>query len=221
MQTELIKAKVAEHQWWHRIDLGNGIVTPGECSHGRTERELSTRWGLPEDLTGKWVADIGCWDGLFSLACLRRGARRVTGIDVKRRETFNLAMEVTGFGAKSSFWRHDAQEPFRFRVHLVLCFGVLYHVEQPLAVIQNAVRLADELVIIETALAAQVSNRERGCGCDPVKWVQARGFGGDPTNIWYPTPEAVIDAMRIFGCGKAFQIHEEPNGSRGTFLGII
>ncbi len=221
MQIELIKARVAEHDWWHRIDLGNGIVTPGPCYHGRSEPELSSRWGIPDDLTGKCVLDIGCWDGLFSLACLRRGARRVNGVDVIRRETFNLVMDATGFAAKSSFRRADAQEPMPYRVNIALCFGVLYHVERPFEVIRNAINAADELVIIETALAAQVCGKEWDGAKDPIRWVQARGHASDPTNIWYPTPDALLDAMRVFGCVEVSQIHEEPNGSRGTFVGRI
>lgn len=221
MQIELIKARVAEHKWWHCIDLGNGIVTPGACHHGQSKRELSARWGIPDDLSGKSILDIGCWDGLFSLACLRRGARRVNGVDELRHETFNLVMDATGFGTKSSFRRMDAQDPMPYRVNIALCFGVLYHVERPLEVIRNAIKAADELVIIETALAAQVCGKEWDGAKDPIRWVQARGYGGDSFNIWYPTPDAVLDAMRVFGCAEAFQIHEEPNGSRGTFVGKI
>lgn len=214
MNSEELKAAVASHTWWHRIDLGNGIVTPGQCPHGQTDEELSLRWGLPSDLTGKSVLDIGCWDGLFSVACLRRGARRVAGIDVIRRETFRLVMDAVGLGTKSTHRRCDAQDPLHYSVNVALCFGVIYHVERPLEVIRNAVLAASELVLIETALAAQVH-----AGNDGTRWVQVRGHDNDRFNVWYPTPDAVVDAMQVFGCVDVQQIYELPGGTRGTFMG--
>ncbi|MEK7834197.1 MAG: hypothetical protein AAB401_24125, partial [Acidobacteriota bacterium] len=47
--------------WWHSIDLGNGLVTPGV--HSLEEmRGLYRSLKLPEDLAGKTLLDIGCWD---------------------------------------------------------------------------------------------------------------------------------------------------------------
>ncbi len=211
MNADELKAEVAKHSWWHRIDLGNGVVTPGICSHGQTDEELSERWGIPQDLTGKTVLDIGCWDGLFSLACVRRGAEYVSGVDVIPRPTFELVAEEDPLGPRLVFSKRDAQEPLKCQRDIVLCFGVLYHVERPMEVIRNAVAAAHELVVIETAMA-QVD--------DPrPQWIQRRGHAGDPTNIWYPNEAAVIDAMKAFGCVEAKLHYEMDCGSRATFIG--
>lgn len=216
MTDDSIKIEAAAHDWWHQIHLGYGIVTPGACNHGQTEAELSGRWALPDDLANKSVMDIGCWDGLFSVACLRRGAFWVEGVDVVDRPTFVLARKALGYSShQMRFRKWDAQKPlYTARRELVLCFGVLYHVERPLEVLRNAVRLATETVIIETALAAQVGGGDEG-----VRWVQARGHADDPTNIWFPTAGAVLDALRVFGCREARQHFLLPGGSRGTFVG--
>lgn len=209
MTTAELKVEVAKHTWWHRIDLGEGIVTPGACSHGQTDRELNERWGIPADLTGKVVLDVGCWDGLFSLACSRRGAEYVTGVDVIPRETFLLVAKAVPLGAKMGFYLRDAQEPLKLQRDVVLCFGVIYHVERPMEVIRNAVAAARELVIIETAIAQ---------GDDPrPAWLQRRGYVGDPTNIWYPNIAAVKDAMLVFGCTDAKCIWTDD--TRATFVG--
>jgi tRNA (mo5U34)-methyltransferase len=55
--------------------------------------------GLPEDLTGKSVLDVGAWDGFFSFECERRGAARVLAIDtyawdVHGKDGFLLAHSV-------------------------------------------------------------------------------------------------------------------------------
>src|SRR5919202_3078365 len=68
--------------WWHSIDLGDGVVTPGRKTDGHDaflERELRALQ-LP-DLRGKAVLDIGAWDGYYSFAAERLGASRVVALD--------------------------------------------------------------------------------------------------------------------------------------------
>jgi tRNA (mo5U34)-methyltransferase len=65
--------------WFHSIDLGGGVVTPGIKSADQLAHELD-RMCLP-DLHGSTVLDIGAWDGYFSFACERAGASRVVALD--------------------------------------------------------------------------------------------------------------------------------------------
>jgi tRNA (mo5U34)-methyltransferase len=65
--------------WWHSIDVGDGVVTPGHKSPDLLSSELE-QLQLP-DLTGQTVLDIGAWDGYFSFAAERLGARRVVALD--------------------------------------------------------------------------------------------------------------------------------------------
>lgn len=76
MDEQLARKRVAEKAarsrqnlrnggWWHSIDLGDR-VTPGAT----TLERLRTYWteiGLPSDLRGKRLLDIGCWDGFLAL----------------------------------------------------------------------------------------------------------------------------------------------------------
>lgn len=73
-----VAAKVASIGWYHTIDLGNGIVTPGFIDN----RDTVNRFGLPDDLTGKRCLDIGTYDGFWAFEMERRGAAEVVGIDV-------------------------------------------------------------------------------------------------------------------------------------------
>jgi len=77
MDVEQIKKEVEKIRWWHKIDLGNGIITPGKSDTFKKIKGI----GLPEDLTGKTVLDIGAWDGFYSFESERRGASRVLAID--------------------------------------------------------------------------------------------------------------------------------------------
>jgi tRNA (mo5U34)-methyltransferase len=65
--------------WWHSIDLGQGVVTPGKKSARFLAKELQSL-RLP-DLRGKTVLDIGAFSGFYSFEAERRGAARVVALD--------------------------------------------------------------------------------------------------------------------------------------------
>lgn len=65
--------------WWHSIDLGDGVVTPGEKTLELQEHEWRSL-RLPS-LSGKSVLDIGSWDGWFAFRAEREGAARVVAVD--------------------------------------------------------------------------------------------------------------------------------------------
>jgi tRNA (mo5U34)-methyltransferase len=65
--------------WWHSIDLGDGVVTPGAKTPAILADELAGL-ALPP-LTGRTVLDIGAWDGFYSFEAERRGAQRVVALD--------------------------------------------------------------------------------------------------------------------------------------------
>lgn len=51
--------RVAAIKWFHTIDLGNGLVTPGVDDTPDKLRRLR----LPVSFAGQSVLDIGAWDG--------------------------------------------------------------------------------------------------------------------------------------------------------------
>lgn len=65
--------------WWHSIDLGGGVVTPGSKTTDMLRDEVDALQ-LP-DLGGKTVLDVGSWDGFFAFEAERRGAARVVALD--------------------------------------------------------------------------------------------------------------------------------------------
>ena len=98
MNTEQLSQKVFGRPWFHRIDLGGGIITPGVDNSPSKLQYMH----LPEDLTGKSVLDIGAYDGFFSFEAERRGARRVVATD-------QYCWKSTGMGDGEGFKiAHDA-----------------------------------------------------------------------------------------------------------------
>ena len=61
----------SEPYWFHRIELPNGVVTPGWSNP--TVDKLPY-FGLPDDMTGMRVLDIGHAEGFFCFEAERRGA---------------------------------------------------------------------------------------------------------------------------------------------------
>jgi tRNA (mo5U34)-methyltransferase len=136
-----IRELIAEHgRWWHEIELAPGIVTPGEDSN-RKKLPILDGLGLPGDLDGARLLDIGASDGYFSFEMERRGAevvamdfvpedysgfataRKILGSDVTYHmdNVYNLALEKHG------------------EFDIILFLGVLYHLRKPLAAL-DAIR---------------------------------------------------------------------------------
>lgn len=65
--------------WWHSIDLGDDVVTPGQKSPELLAEELAAL-DLPS-LAGRSVLDVGAWDGFYSFVAESRGAQRVVALD--------------------------------------------------------------------------------------------------------------------------------------------
>jgi tRNA (mo5U34)-methyltransferase len=113
-----LRARVADVGfWWHSIDLGDGVVTPGAKSRAWLEAELA-RLELG-DLHGKSVLDIGAYDGFYSFAAERLGAERVVAFDQYvwsadmpgymryRDEQMAAGLAVEPVEALPEFWRPD------------------------------------------------------------------------------------------------------------------
>jgi tRNA (mo5U34)-methyltransferase len=60
--------------WYHTIDLGEGLITPGMYDYRQTVSEF----GFPEDMRGMTVLDAGSATGFFAFEFERRGARVVS-----------------------------------------------------------------------------------------------------------------------------------------------
>jgi tRNA (mo5U34)-methyltransferase len=65
--------------WYHQINLGDGVVTPG----GKSREDIAREWeafGLTT-LVGRSVLDIGGVDGAYAFAAERAGAERIAVLD--------------------------------------------------------------------------------------------------------------------------------------------
>ena len=130
--TDWIKHQVeAEPYWFHRIEVLPGFYTPGWSDPAV---EKLPYFGLPEDLTGLRVLDIGCAEGFFSFEAERRGAREVIGIDsfpasVRRFNILKAARQSNATAFLMNVYDLDPERLGTF--DLVLFYGVFYHLKHP------------------------------------------------------------------------------------------
>lgn len=196
--------------WRHRIEVSPGVTTPGTED---TAAELP-RLGIPEDLAGRRVLDIGCSDGFYSFVCENRGAQ-VTSID---DESSLLAGGVNGFTVASrllgSRARYQVMDVHRLggaglgHFDVVLFINVLYHLKNPLLALEQIAEVTEPggLLVLKTYFRQDVRVLVRGrpYGFDidrrPKWWFfPDRELGGDPTNWFGPNRRAIEGSLRATG----------------------
>ncbi len=201
MDVEQIKKEVEKIGWWHKIDLGNGIITPGKSD---TLKKIK-RIGIPNDLSGKTVLDIGAWDGFFSFECEKRGAKRVLATDSwvwqgkgwGSKKGFELVRKV--FDSKVEDMEIDILDLSPEKVEtfdIVLFLGVLYHMRHPLLALEKVYSVTKEMAIIETATDMLDFKRPA------MAFYPDREFNNGPTTWCGPNPACVEGMLKAVGFKK-------------------
>jgi len=173
---ENLVKEIAKIKYWHHyIDFGAGVETK-TGKEGRFCQKFQN-WilsGIPQDLTGKTVLDIGAWDGFYSFSAEKRGAKRVLATDSFIWEQRQL------YGLDDNFWRDFgagkqgfelARKMFNSQVEdynidvldlnpekigtfdVVFFLGVLYHMKYPLYALEKVRSVTKELLILETHIS--------------------------------------------------------------------
>jgi tRNA (mo5U34)-methyltransferase len=218
MNTDL-KAEIARYTWWHSIDLGNGLITPGHKTPQIHAEEVAAYFdGV--DLAGKSVIDIGAWNGFYSFEAKRRGASRVVAADsyawthpkTDGRKSFDFANRVTGLNVEPRLLDIEAPLPGDIGTFdIVLFLGVFYHLKNAITGLQNAARLAKELLIVETELDLYEVGRPA------MAFYPGSELGGDATNWWGPNKECVIALLKDCGFAHIESMRASVHTKRGIF----
>ncbi|HUF60306.1 MAG TPA: methyltransferase domain-containing protein [Actinomycetota bacterium] len=205
---EKVKAEIADVNWYHRIDLGDGIVTPGVDDTPSRMAPLE----LPSDLSGKSVLDIGAWDGVFTFEAERRGASRVLATDSYcwsgegwgTKEGFLTASRI--LGSRADDLEIDVMDLSPEKVgtfDLVLFVGVLYHLRHPLLALERVASVTGDQLIFDSH-TAKVEDP------DPVMlFYPGTELNDDPTNWWGANPPAVEAMLRDVGFRRIERKHPE------------
>ncbi len=93
-----LRKRVAALDWYHTIDLGAGIITPGWFD----TRSVAAKVPLPRTLEGKRCLDVGTWDGFWAFEMERRGATSVIAIDIEDQNRWDWPPHTRVGGATPS-----------------------------------------------------------------------------------------------------------------------
>ncbi|HZT60532.1 MAG TPA: DUF1698 domain-containing protein [Pyrinomonadaceae bacterium] len=146
--------------WFHRIELGGGVVTKTESAVGEPVEHPRPTWEkvracLPEDVSGKDVLDVGCNAGFYSVELKRRGARRVVGVDSQRNLIRQAAFVRDALGLDIEYRRlsvYDLDPRATGQFDIVLALGLIYHCKHLVLALERLFAVTRELLILETAI---------------------------------------------------------------------
>jgi tRNA (mo5U34)-methyltransferase len=196
-----LQSRVDALRWYHTIDLGHGVVTPGIDNTPIRLQQAA----LPESLEGLSVLDIGAWDGFWSFEAERRGARRVVAADWyawhgqgwgtgKGKAGFELAREVLGSRVEDVAIDVMDLSPERLGTFDVVFFlGVLYHLPHPLLALERVASVSSGLAVIETVVDMI------GISRPAMAFYPGTELNNDPTNWCGPNIPAVHGMLKTVG----------------------
>ncbi len=193
----------AEPYWFLRMDLGDGVITPGWSDPAKEKLPF---FGLPDDMTGLRVLDIGCAEGFFSFEAQRRGASEVVSLDfdaecVKR---FAICAEALGLPIRArvmSVYDLDPSELGTF--DLVFFFGLLYHLPDPLLALRKVAAVTSGTLLIQS-WSMEVAGKNQGV---PLARFYPQGLISgpkaapifDPTIYWQPNAACMAALLEHVG----------------------
>ncbi|MDQ6836464.1 MAG: class I SAM-dependent methyltransferase [Actinomycetota bacterium] len=148
-------AEIARYPWYHTIELGDGVATPGMFDH----RPVLHHYPLPEDLSGLHCLDVATMDGYWAFEMERRGAASVTALDLEdpealdwpaalrpdhdrsldesKAERFALAKAALGSNVERVLLSVYDLGPSLGMFDFVFCGDLLLHLKDPVTAVEN------------------------------------------------------------------------------------
>lgn len=198
-----LRSRVGDIEWYHTMDLGQGVTTPGWFDL----RPLLSQYPLPERLDGLRVLDVATFDGFWAFELERRGAAEVVALDIdsfaevdmpprlrrqkdpaylarKTGEGFALAREALGSKVRREVLSVYDLSPERLgKFDLVFISDVLLHLMNPMKALNNICSVTrGRAVIVDVfnpSLPGRLLNYE----------------GGVTHNIWWDLSLGALEQM--------------------------
>jgi tRNA (mo5U34)-methyltransferase len=154
--------------WMYPWQFGGGVVTPilgPELPDIHRTRlalmEGPVRAALSAAGPNASVIDLACNEGWFSHRVLEWGASRVLGIDIRPQLIRRAELVRSHFGIPPERFELRCADVFDINVSqlgtfdVVLCLGLIYHLENPIGAMRLARALTRGICVIESQLTRQ------------------------------------------------------------------
>lgn len=209
---------IASLPWFHSIDLGGGIVTPGKADIATLKAQADIYFR--DSLSGKSVLDIGCWDGFNSFEAKRRGASRVLATDFwawrkgwGSKDCFEVARSRLALDIEEQeIDAMDISPETVGSLDIVLFLGVFYHLRNPFLGLEKAASVCKETLVVETHIERTWSSKPK------MIFYPTNELNGDGSNWWGPNPPCIMAMLKDLGFKPEFVEHPL-HKSRGIFFG--
>ena len=223
-----LQQRVNGINWYHTLDLGNGVRTPGAFDHA----PILDLYRIPARLDGLRVLDIATYDGFWAFEFERRGAREVLAMDLEgpahldwppRRagvvpegqpERFGLGFEIAREELRSSVRRvvcnvYDLRPETFGHFDVVHAGDLLLHLNSPVRALQNMARVCTGYALISEPYFPDLDCM----GTRPL--VEYRG-GGDVPTWWRIGLNALKEMVRDAGFSRIEVLNTFQYGYRAT-----
>lgn len=252
MTTEMAKQEMESEikrlaPFHHKVDLPYELSTyDPELSlrHRETTRlDSLMRHAFPEllkicggSLEGKRVIDVACNSGGFSVEAAKRGAEYVLGFDVADRylDQANFIKRALGMNQiefkKMAMEDCDEQQIGMFDI--AFCFGILYHLENPVYAMKKLASVTREIMVVDATVIKTPLSRHSMWKMNVPRVVDSDDKS--TTALWRtekrcqfkPNVRAVIDLLDVLGFSQVDIIKPRQKnlefryyrGKRVTFL---
>jgi SAM-dependent methyltransferase len=212
MTPEELRQEISKFRfWYHKIDLGQGVVTPG--------LDLDPLWNMIRDTRkhidykGKKVLDIASFDGMWAFEAEKLGAELVVATDCYYETYKNflfcrnaLNSRVIPYYNISPYDLYDRldvfleenwgdQKPYDRLFDIVQHLGLLYHLRDPMLTLSQArsVIRKDGYLLIETAAVVNEGSSFMVFNGVPP---QEQHIYKDTSTWWAPTIPCLLEMLR-------------------------
>lgn len=184
--------------WHQRFELAPGVLAPGVSD----VQFLYSTCGVPEDLTGRSVLDIGTTNGGAVFEAERRGATRCVAVDIYPPAAFGFDKISSALGSSAEFLRSSVYDlPDRLdgeTFDVVFFWGVLYHLRHPLLALDAVRAVGRDRVYVESAVcdhALASAQRDQAVS----QFYRRDELANDTSNWFAPTVRLLRDWLGSCG----------------------
>lgn len=167
---EQIKQRILDKTWFYRFELPDGSHTK-RYEDGALDPIHDTRLRMldaslaqcwPDGVAGRNALDIACHQGYFSVQLAKRGFAQITAVDARADHIEDVKLITAGLDeqrieAKQCDVHALSVDAVGGPFDLVLCFGLLYHLENPIGALRRAREMCKGLCVVETQVVPNMS----------------------------------------------------------------